>query len=89
MVLVTVSIDTPHLGTSPRGIAVAVALGVTAIAWIFWLGAGHSTAVYVTALAVMAAAGGALAGMSRRSPTRASMRRGSRSASASGSTPTD
>jgi signal transduction histidine kinase len=64
MVLVTVPFATPHPGVGTRGVAIAVALGVTAIAWVIWLRARSRPTVYLTALVVMAAAGGALAGMS-------------------------
>ncbi len=64
MVLVTAPFATPHLGVGPRGIAIAVALGVSAIAWITWLSARSRPTLYLTALVVLAASGGALAGLS-------------------------
>jgi signal transduction histidine kinase len=64
MVLVTVPFASPHPGVGTRGIAIAVALGVSAIAWVIWLSARSRPRVYLAALVVMAAAGGALAGMS-------------------------
>ena len=45
-------------------ITIAVLLGVCAIAWLVWLRAGCRYRVMVTALAVMAVAGGTLAGLS-------------------------
>jgi signal transduction histidine kinase len=64
MVLITVPIATPHPGVGARGIAIAVTLSVSTIAWVIWLRARKRTAVVATALAVMAAAGGVLAGIS-------------------------
>ena len=64
LVLVTVPFAKPHLGEGPRGVAVAVALGLSAAAWIVWLRSGDRYEVTVAALAVMAVAGGALAGLS-------------------------
>ena len=68
MVLVTVPFATPHLGAGSRGIAVAVALGISVVGWIIWIRFGRSYRVAVAALAVMGAAGGALAGISPLSP---------------------
>ena len=68
MVLVTVPFATPHPGAGPRGIAVAVALGISVVGWIIWIRFGRSYRVAVAALAVMGAAGGALAGISPLSP---------------------
>jgi signal transduction histidine kinase len=68
MVLVTVPLATPHLGVGVRGVAVPVTLGLAIVAWIVWLRAGHRNLVVVPALVVMAAAGGALAGVSSLSP---------------------
>jgi signal transduction histidine kinase len=65
MVLVTVPLASPHPGlTSARTITILVGLVVSAIAWIVWLRAGRRYKLLVTALAVMAVAGGALAGLS-------------------------
>jgi signal transduction histidine kinase len=64
MVLVTVPFASPHPGAGTRGTAIAVALGVSAIAWVVWLSARNRPRMYLAALVVMAAAGGALAGMS-------------------------
>ena len=68
LVLVTVPLGTPHPGVGVRGVAVAVTLGLAAVAWVVWLGAGHRNFVMIPALIVMAAAGGALAGISSLSP---------------------
>ena len=63
--LATVPLASPHPGlTGPRGIAITVAFAVTAVAWIVWLRAGGRYRLMVTALAVMAVAGGTLAGLS-------------------------
>ena len=64
VVLVTVAFAKPHLGAGTRGIAVAVALGVSTVSWVVWLLAQHREHVMVAAMAVMGAAGGALAGLS-------------------------
>jgi len=41
VMLATVPLASPHPGlTGPRGIAITVALAVTAVAWIVWLRAG-------------------------------------------------
>jgi len=63
-VLVTVPLAQPHLGSGPRGIALAVALGLSAVSWITWLLSGRSTHRMIAALAVMGVAGGVLAGLS-------------------------
>jgi signal transduction histidine kinase len=65
VMLVTVPLASPHPGlTDPRGIAISVTLGVAAVAWIVWLRAGDRYWLMVTALSVMAVAGGTLAGLS-------------------------
>jgi signal transduction histidine kinase len=64
MVLVTVPIATPHPGVGSRGIAIAIALGISTIAWVITIGVKNRPAVYVAGLVVMAASGGALAGLS-------------------------
>ena len=65
VMLATVPLASPHPGlTGPRGIAITVAFAVTAVAWIVWLRAGGRYRLMVTALAVMAVAGGTLAGLS-------------------------
>jgi signal transduction histidine kinase len=64
VVLVTVPLAEPRPGVGPRGIAVAVALGVCTVSWLVWLLARGRQPVVIGALAVLAAAGGALAGLS-------------------------
>jgi signal transduction histidine kinase len=65
VMLVTVPLASPHPGlTGPRSIAILAGLVVSAVAWIVWLRAGRRYWLLVTALAVMAVAGGALAGLS-------------------------
>ena len=65
VVLITVPLASPHPGVGDaRRITIAVLLGVCAIAWIVWLRANCRYRVMVTALAVMAVAGGTLAGLS-------------------------
>jgi signal transduction histidine kinase len=67
-VLVTVPFATPHAGHGAQGIAIGVALGVCVIAWVAWMRAGARYPQAVVALAVLAAAGGTLAGLSPFSP---------------------
>ncbi|HEX8008535.1 MAG TPA: hypothetical protein VF482_19155, partial [Trebonia sp.] len=64
VVLATVPFAEPRLGVGPRGIAVAVALGICAVGWLVWLFARGRQSVVIAALAVLGAAGGALAGLS-------------------------
>ena len=65
VMLATVPLATPHPGlTGPRSIAITVALVVCAVAWLVWLRADCRYRVMVTALSVMAVAGGTLAGLS-------------------------
>jgi signal transduction histidine kinase len=64
VVLVTVPFAEPRLGVGPRGIAVAAALGICAVGWLVWLSARGRQPVVIGALAVLGAAGGALAGLS-------------------------
>jgi len=75
VVIVTVSLASPQPGTdSARGLAIAVALGLSAAAWIVWLlsGNGRWTGMRrwmnLGGLVVMGAAGGVLAGLSPGSP---------------------
>jgi signal transduction histidine kinase len=68
MVLVTVPLAEPHLGQGASGVVVAVALVLSAAAWLVWMFAGRAHPVVLPALIVMAAAGGVLAGVSWRSP---------------------
>jgi signal transduction histidine kinase len=67
-VLITVPLTEPHLGAGNRGVTVAVALGVSAAAWVVWMLSGRSVPRTVAALAVMGVAGGVLAGLSPLSP---------------------
>ena len=65
VMLATVPLATPHPGlTGPRSIAITVTLVVCAAAWLVWLRADCRFGVMVTALSVMAVAGGILAGLS-------------------------
>jgi signal transduction histidine kinase len=64
IVLVTVPLSTPHLGEGARGIAIAVMLAISAVAWTIWNFVGDRPRAWLAMLAVMAAAGGALAGIS-------------------------
>jgi len=66
MVVVTVPFATPHPGVGAGGVAVAVTYGLSITAWIVWLFAENRLPVMLPALIVMAAAGGALAGISWR-----------------------
>jgi signal transduction histidine kinase len=68
MVLVTVPLSTPNPRLGTASVAVAVTLGVAAVAWIVWLVTRHRFRLMVAALIVMAAAGGALAGIATLSP---------------------
>jgi signal transduction histidine kinase len=64
VVVVTVPFANPHLGEGRRGIAIAVALALAAGAWAIWNFAGDRPRLWLAMLAVMGAAGGALAGLS-------------------------
>ncbi|HEY7279825.1 MAG TPA: histidine kinase [Trebonia sp.] len=64
IVLVTVPLSTPHLGAGARGIAIAVTLVVSAVAWTIWNVVGDRPRAWLALLVVMGAAGGALAGLS-------------------------
>jgi signal transduction histidine kinase len=69
MLVVTVPFASPHPGlTGAHAIAITIALAVSVVAWVVWLRSDSSYPAMVTALAVMAAAGGALAGLSPFSP---------------------
>src|ERR1700719_1030916 len=64
VVLITVPLAQPHLGSGPDGIGVAVALGVSTVSWAVWLLARRRARVAIVALSVMGVAGGVLAGLS-------------------------
>jgi signal transduction histidine kinase len=68
VVLITVPLAKPHPGQGAVGIAIAVALGVSTVSWVVWLRARGRPPVSIAALAVVGAAGGALAGLSPLSP---------------------
>jgi signal transduction histidine kinase len=63
LVIITVPLAEPHLSAGPRGLAVAITLGISAVSWVVWLFARREH-LMVAALAVMGAAGGVLAGLS-------------------------
>jgi hypothetical protein len=64
LVLITVPLAEPRPGVGPRGIAVAVVLGICTVSWLTWLFARGRRHVVIGAMAVLGAAGGALAGLS-------------------------
>jgi signal transduction histidine kinase len=68
LVLITVPLAKPHLGVGADGVTVAVALGSYAVAWVVWMLTRHRFLMMVTALAVMGASAGVLAGVSPFSP---------------------
>jgi signal transduction histidine kinase len=69
MLVVTVPFASPRPGlTGAHAIAITIALAVSVVAWVVWLRSDSGYPVMVTALAVMAASGGALAGLSPFSP---------------------
>ncbi|QMU71216.1 sensor histidine kinase [Streptacidiphilus sp. P02-A3a] len=63
VVLVTVPLAEPRLGVGARGVAMAVAFGVAGVSWVVWLLAAGRERLTVSVLAVMGAAGGAMAGL--------------------------
>jgi signal transduction histidine kinase len=65
VVIVTVSVASPG---GARGTATAIALGLSAAAWIVWMAAGTRHWMTIGGLVVMGAAGGALAGLLPDSP---------------------
>jgi signal transduction histidine kinase len=64
VVVVTVPLSTPRLGEGGHGIAIAVTLALSVVAWAIWQLAGDRPRLWMGMLAVMGAAGGALAGLS-------------------------
>ena len=70
LVLVTVPLAKPHRGVGANGVTVAVALGCYAVAWVAWMLTRHRFLMMVTALAVMGASAGVLAGPKQRSSCR-------------------
>jgi signal transduction histidine kinase len=64
MVVVTVPLFTPNFGTGPQGIAIAVTLAISAVAWATWQLAEGRPRLWLAALVIMGAAGGTLAGLS-------------------------
>jgi signal transduction histidine kinase len=64
VVLVTVPLAQPALGAGAQGTAIAITLAVSSAAFVVWLIARNTERVTIAALAVMGAAGGALAGLS-------------------------
>jgi signal transduction histidine kinase len=67
LVVVTVPFFTPHFGHTGQGIAIALTLAVAAVAWAIWNFAGDRPRLWIITLALMGAAGGALAGLSSAS----------------------
>ena len=63
MVLVTVPLFTPHFGRGALGVAIAATLGVAAVASVTWQFSEGRPRLWLAALVVMGAAGGALAGL--------------------------
>ena len=69
IVFITVTLASPHPGTGdPRQVAIAVALVVSALAWIAWMLSDLIPSLTVGSLIVMGGAGGVLAGVSPNSP---------------------
>jgi len=64
VVLVTVPLAEPELGSSAQGTAIAVALGVSTVAWLAWMIFRNRESYLIVSLVVMGAAGGVLAGLS-------------------------
>jgi signal transduction histidine kinase len=67
MVVVTVPLFTPHFAQRGVGLATAVALAVSVVAWVVWQLAERRPRLWLISLAVLGAAGGALAGLSSAS----------------------
>ena len=72
VVIVTVSLASPRPSSDgARGLAIAITLGLCAVAWVGWMlsgSTGERRWLSVGSLIVMAGAGGALAGLSPNSP---------------------
>jgi len=72
VVIVTVSLASPGPGSDGAlGVAIAVMLGLSAVAWVAWMlsgSTGDRHRLSVGSLIAMAGAGGALAGLSPNSP---------------------
>ena len=69
VVIITVSVARPRPGVeSARSLAIAVALGLSAAAWIVWMLAENKRWTNLGSLVVMGVAGGVLAGLSPSSP---------------------
>ena len=72
VVIVTVCFSSPGPDTAgPRGVAIAVMLGLSAAAWVAWMlsgSTGERARLNLGSLVAMAGAGGALAGLSPNSP---------------------
>lgn len=64
VVLITLPFAKPQLGAGAQGTALAVALGVATIGYVIWLFSRSNEARTAAMLAVMAASGGVLAGLS-------------------------
>ena len=64
VVLITVPLAQPHLGSGADGIGVAVALGVSTASWVVYLLARRRPRAAIVALSVTGVAGGVLAGLS-------------------------
>ena len=64
VVLITVPLAQPHLGSGADGIGVAVALGVSTVSWVVYLLARRRPRAAIVVLSVTGVAGGVLAGLS-------------------------
>lgn len=71
-VIISVSLADPGPGTpGPRGVTIAITLGLSAVGWLGWLlsgATGQRRALSLGSLVAMAGAGGVLAGVSPSSP---------------------
>lgn len=63
MVVITVPLSNPDFGRDAHGIAIAVTLSVSAVAGVIWQFADSRPRLWLGAIVVMGAAGGALAGL--------------------------